>query len=61
VKQYQLYVKLLRADPWSYCDTYTDASVAWAAQLLARHRGCITRVITAKAVDMDATVVNLHG
>lgn len=59
VKQYQLYVKLEGPGiaPWSYCDTYSSPRLAWCAQLLARNRGCKTRIVTAPAVQVDESVI----
>jgi hypothetical protein len=60
MKQYQLYVRLHECDQWSYGDTYQDASTAWQAQLLARHRGFQCRVITpaAKARVTELAIAN---
>lgn len=59
MKQYQLYARL-PGSGWQYCDTYTDPKVAWQAMLLARAKGCVARIITAKqaVTGIDDTVLH---
>lgn len=57
MKQYQLYVRLFAADPWSYCDTYTTPALAWTAQMLAMARGCSCRMVTSAQVKLDQDVL----
>lgn len=61
MKQYQLYVRLPGTAGWLYCDMYTQASIAWAGQMLARTKGMECKVVVTKYAvhDNDNDVVRM--
>lgn len=44
MKTYSLFIRLNELEPWTYVDTFRGAGTLWAAQQLARARGCQCKV-----------------